>query len=160
MLLQDILKAKGSTVYWIAPDATLADAVRELVDHHVGALLVGRRDAAGVEHLVGILSERDLLYAHAGQRGPAGGTKAPAGTCPWMDCKVADLMTADLITASPGDSVEQIMGLMTTKRIRHLPVLSGGRVAGIVSIGDIVKAQHDNLAVENRFMKDYISRPG
>jgi CBS domain-containing protein len=159
MLLQDILKAKGSTVYWIAPDATLADAVRELVTHHVGALLVGQPDPAGGERLLGILSERDLLYAHAGQRGHIVAVPAPAGACPWMDCKVADLMTLKVVTASPADSVEQIMGLMTTRRIRHLPVLAEGRVVGIVSIGDIVKAQHDQLAVENRFMKDYIGRP-
>jgi CBS domain-containing protein len=158
MLLQDILNAKGSTVYWIAPQATLADAVRELVDHRVGALLVGEPDPAGGQRLVGILSERDLLYAHAGKRGhlDAG---AAAGKCPWMECKVADLMTSELITASPADSVEQIMALLTTKRIRHLPVLAEGRVVGIVSIGDIVKAQHAHLAVENRFMKDYIGRP-
>ncbi|MGO8691430.1 MAG: CBS domain-containing protein [Thermoguttaceae bacterium] len=158
MLLQDILKAKGSTVHWIGPQATLADAVRELVDHRLGALLVGVPEPNGGARLVGILSERDLLYAHAGKRGHlAAGTAA--GKCPWMDCKVADLMTSELITASPDDSVEQIMGLMTTKRIRHLPVLAEGRVVGIVSIGDIVKAQHDHLAVENRFMKDYIGRP-
>jgi CBS domain-containing protein len=73
-----------------------------------------------------------------------------------MAAKVAELMTAEVITVAPGDSVEQIMGLMTSRRIRHLPVVSEGRVVGIVSIGDIVKAQIDNLAVENRFMKDYI----
>jgi CBS domain-containing protein len=159
MLLQDILKAKGSTIYWIAPDATLADAVRELVDDRIGALLVGEPDPGGGQRLLGIFSERDVLYAHAGRRGGAGVRDTPAGKCPWMDCKVADLMTSKLITASPEDSVEQIMGLMTTERIRHLPVLAEGRVVGIVSIGDIVKAQHDQLAVENRFMKDYIARP-
>ena len=73
-----------------------------------------------------------------------------------MAAKVAELMTSEVITVAPGDSVEQIMGLMTSRRIRHLPVVSEGRVVGIVSIGDIVKAQIDNLAVENRFMKDYI----
>ncbi len=158
MLLQDILKAKGIAIFWIAPQATLADAVHELVTHHIGALLVGEPDPAGGLRLVGILSERDLLYAHAGQRGHLG-PGAAAGQCPWMDCKVAELMTSELIIASPADSVEQVMGLMTTKRIRHLPVLSDDRVVGIVSIGDIVKAQHDSLAVENRFMKDYIGRP-
>ena len=65
-------------------------------------------------------------------------------------------MTKELITASPGDSVEQIFGVITAKRIRHLPVLHDGRLVGIVSIGDLVKAQHDRLAMENRFMKDYI----
>ncbi len=120
---------------------------------------MGEPDPAGGQRLVGILSERDLLYAHAGQRGSVCSGNSPAGKCPLMECKVANLMTANVITASPDDSVEQIMGLMTSKRIRHLPVLAEGRVVGIVSIGDIVKAQHDHLAVENRFMKDYIGRP-
>jgi CBS domain-containing protein len=156
MLLQDILKAKGSTVFSIRPDQTVADAVRDLVQHHVGALLVCETAPSGCDHLLGIISERDLLYAHAGLHGPSGSVPAAAAACPWMARRVADLMTTELITASPGDSVEQIMGLMTCKRIRHLPVLAEGRVVGIVSIGDIVKAQLDHLAVENRFMKDYI----
>ena len=158
MLLQDILKTKGSVVYSIGPEATVADAVRELVARHVGALVVCQAEPGGGERLLGIISQRDLLYAHAGQHGPAGSAKPPAGAtgCPWMAAKVADLMTSEVITVAPGDSVEQIMGLMTSRRIRHLPVVSEGRVVGIVSIGDIVKAQIDNLAVENRFMKDYI----
>ncbi len=66
-------------------------------------------------------------------------------------------MTSVLITASPDDEVETIMGLMTTRRVRHLPVLDDGQLIGIISIGDVVKSQHDSLALENRFMKDYIS---
>jgi CBS domain-containing protein len=68
-------------------------------------------------------------------------------------------MTATLVTGLPDDEVEQVMGLMTTRRIRHLPVLAAGQLAGMISIGDVVKAQHDSLALENRFMKDYISNP-
>ena len=86
------------------------------------------------------------------------GAASPAGACRLMDTKVVDVMTTEVITGSPGDTVEQIMGLMTNKRIRHLPVLSEGRLLGIVSIGDLVKAQLDDLATENRFMKDYIRR--
>ena len=63
------------------------------------------------------------------------------------------------MTGTPDDEVEQVMGLMTTRRIRHLPVLFEGRLAGMISIGDVVKAQHDRLAMENQFMKDYIGRP-
>jgi CBS domain-containing protein len=69
---------------------------------------------------------------------------------------VADVMSTNLITGVPGDAIENVMGLMTTKRIRHLPVVAEGRLIGIISIGDVVKAQHDHLAMENRFMKDYI----
>ncbi|HUT12724.1 MAG TPA: CBS domain-containing protein [Thermoguttaceae bacterium] len=146
MILQDILSAKGTEVYTIAPDATLAEAAHTLVEHKVGALLVSRPDETGKQQLLGIFTERDLLYFCA------------ARECTLSSVQVAEIMTTDLITGSPGDSVEQVMGLMTTKRIRHLPVLVEGRLSGIVSIGDIVKAQHDRLALENRFMKDYIQR--
>ncbi|MGA2032680.1 MAG: CBS domain-containing protein [Thermoguttaceae bacterium] len=156
MTLQDILRAKGSAVYSIGPEKTVADAVRELIEHGVGALLVCQADEDGAPHLAGIVTERDLLLAHAHRKGPADLPHAAAGQCPWMHCLVADIMSTNLTTAAPQDSVEQVMGLMTTKRIRHLPVLEQGNVVGIVSIGDVVKAQHDRLAVENRYMKDYI----
>ncbi len=69
---------------------------------------------------------------------------------------VAEIMTKEIVCASPNDNVEQLFGVFTDKHIRHLPVLHDGRLIGIVSIGDLVKAQHDRLALENRFMKDYI----
>lgn len=143
MTLQDILAAKGSQVFTIEPEATLADVVRLLTQHNVGCLLVCRREA-GEEKPVGIITERDLLHAQAAGKGPL------------ERVKVSEVMTTRLITAAPEDAVELVMGLMTTKRIRHLPVLSEGRLVGLVSIGDVVKAQHDLLAAENRFMKDYI----
>ena len=145
MLLQDILKAKGIAIFWIAPQATLADAVHELVTHHISGAVVGgqagpgRRPAAGGHPF----RARSALRPRRPARPPRPG--GGPGQCPWMDCKVAELMTSELIIASPADSVEQVMGLMTTKRIRHLPVLSDDRAVGIVSIGDIVKAQHDSL---------------
>jgi len=143
--LQDILGVKGHTVYSIDSQATLAEAARTLVEHKVGSLLVFRPGDGGGEHLVGILTERDILYSCA------------ADNLPLTTTRVAEIMTTELITALPSDAVETVMGLMTNKRIRHLPVLSEGKLLGIVSIGDIVKAQHDLLAMENRFMKDYIS---
>jgi len=142
--LQDILGVKGLTVYRIDSQATLADAARTLVEHKVGSLLVFRQGDGEEEHLAGIITERDILYACAADN-------RPLETTP-----VAKIMTSELITGSPNDAVESVMGLMTSKRIRHLPVLSEGKLLGIVSIGDIVKAQHDRLAMENRFMKDYI----
>jgi CBS domain-containing protein len=96
--------------------------------------------------VVGIITERDLLHAQVEDRGP------------FSLVKVGEVMTTTLITASPTDSVEQIMGLMTTNRVRHLPVLDQGRLVGIISIGDVVKAQLERLAMENRFLKDYIQR--
>ncbi len=65
-------------------------------------------------------------------------------------------MTTELITAEPGDSATDLMGVMTTHRIRHVPVVSGERLVGMVSIGDLLKAQHDNLVAENQFMREYI----
>jgi CBS domain-containing protein len=144
MTLQDILAAKGSTVYTIAPEATLADVVHRLVEHKVGSLLVCRPDRPQENRPVGIVTERDILYFCARGKSALG------------EATVAEVMSTELITGAPSDAVEQIMGLMTTKRIRHLPVLFEGRLMGMVSIGDVVKAQHDRLAMENRFMKDYI----
>ena len=144
MTLKEILEAKGSTVYTIGPDAALDEVTRELVRHNVGSLLVVERDLAEGERVLGIVTERDILRFCASGKGSLSGVKA------------SEVMTAELETASPSDRVESIMGLMTGKRIRHLPVLSEGRLVGIVSIGDIVKAQHDRLAMENQFMKDYI----
>jgi CBS domain-containing protein len=142
--LQDILGVKGGTVYRIDSQATLAEAARTLVEHKVGSLLVFEQGDGEDERLAGIITERDILYSCA------------ADNLPLATTRVAEIMTSDLITGLPSDAVETVMGLMTTKRIRHLPVLSEGKLLGIISIGDIVKAQHDRLAMENRFMKDYI----
>jgi CBS domain-containing protein len=144
MTLKDILQAKGSTVYTIPPEATLQDVVRELVHQNVGSLVVCERDPEEGERLVGIITERDILHVCASGKGPL------------AEIKVRDAMTTRLITGSPDDAVESVMGLMTKNRVRHLPVLSGQRLVGIVSIGDVVKVQHDRLAMENQFMKDYI----
>jgi CBS domain-containing protein len=142
--LQDILGVKGHAVYRIDSQATLAEAARTLVEHKVGSLLVFHQPAGEEEQLAGIITERDILYSCA------------ADNYPLETTQVAEIMTAELITGTPEDAVEDVMGLMTSKRIRHLPVLAEGKLLGIVSIGDIVKAQHDRLAMENRFMKDYI----
>jgi len=147
MKLRDILGVKGSTVYSIPPEATLQDVVRSLVEHRIGALVVCRADAVGKGPPAGIITERDLLPACA------------TGRLPLAEVTVAEAMTTALVTGSPGDDVETAMGVMTTRRIRHLPVLADGRLAGMVSIGDLVKAQLDQLAMENRFMKDYIDGP-
>ena len=144
MILQDILSLKGTAVHTTPPEATLAEVVQRMVYHKVGAMLVCRRDLAGGEQLVGIVTERDLLRLCA------------AGRCELASIPVAEVMTTRLITASPNDLVVDLMGVMTTHRIRHVPVLTEGRLVGIVSIGDLLKAQHDSLAVENRFMRHYI----
>lgn len=146
MLLEDILKVKGSHVFTIRPEATLEEVVRELVARNVGALLVCTRDCPAGERPVGIITERDILHVCASGRYDL------ARIC------VKEAMSTNLVTGAPSDSVEAAMGWMTEKRIRHLPVLVEGRLVGLVSIGDVVKAQHHHLAMENQFMRDYISR--
>ena len=144
MRLQDILAVKGTTVFTTSPDVSLAEAVRQMIEQNVGSMIVCRRDLTIGEILVGIVTERDMLRCFA------------AGKCDLNQLKVADVMTTKLITAKPTDSVADLMGVMTTHRIRHVPILSGERLVGMVSIGDLLKAQHDHLMVENQFMRDYI----
>lgn len=143
MLLQDILNTKGSDVHTIRPDATLDDVVNELVRHNIGSLVVCEPSSGGEPRMVGIITERDILRACKDHKVPLG-------------VKVAEAMTTNLETATPADSVARVMGLMTERRIRHLPVLCEGRLCGIISIGDLVKAQHDQMAMENYYLKNYI----
>lgn len=147
MNLKEILKSKGNIVYTIAPDATLEQAVSRLIDHNIGSLVVCTRDVEHGEQSLGIITERDILHSCSPQTGHN-----------LAMTRVEEVMSTDLSTASPDDLAEDIMGLMTRKRIRHLPVVSHGRLVGIVSIGDIVKAQHDRLAMENQFMREYIHK--
>jgi CBS domain-containing protein len=139
MILRDILRKKGTFVHTISPQATLADVVAKLVENNCGSLVVCEDDA-----MVGIITERDILRACAANGGK-------------LDQKlVSEVMTRKVATAAPEDSIGDTMGLMTDKRIRHLPIIEQGRLAGMISIGDVVKAQHDSLAVENEYLKNYI----
>ncbi len=139
MLLRDILKSKGNRVLDIHLDSSLADVVQKLVEHRCGALVV-----SDGEEMVGIISERDILRALAELDQPL--ESIPA----------SERMTKEVITGKPDDSVSDIMGLMTEKRIRHLPVLEKTKLVGMISIGDIVKAQHHQLTVENHYLMNYI----
>jgi CBS domain-containing protein len=145
MTIHDILQLKGAAVFTILPNATLQEVTEELVRRNVGALLVCSRDAQNGEQVLGIISERDILHVCASGRGPL------------STVSVGEVMSKQLFTAAPTDSVEDLMGLMTQRRIRHVPVMLGGRLVGLVSIGDVVKSQHDRLAMENQFMKNYIA---
>ncbi|MHB0955091.1 MAG: CBS domain-containing protein [Pirellulaceae bacterium] len=139
MKLSDILRTKGTAVFTIGPRATLADVVAEMVEHNCGSLVVCDSD-----ELVGIITERDILRACASQNRPL------------VEMCVEERMTRNLVTGSATDKVSDVMGWMTEMRIRHLPVLEKGRLAGMVSIGDIVKAEHSLLSVENQYLKHYI----
>lgn len=146
MTLREILAAKGDSVHTIGPQVGLRDAAKRLAQHNVGALLVldveGSRQA---DQIRGIISERDLVRAYAAERESLD------------DLHVYEVMTTEVLRGSPADRVEDVMGLMTQRRIRHLPVVNDGQILGVVSIGDVVKAQHACLAMENQLMKDYIN---
>lgn len=142
--IREILLRKGTHVYTVAPDATLQDVVDELVQHNIGAVLVCHRDPATGERLLGIVSERDVLR------------RCALSERPLRELRAEEVMSRNLVTAAPDDSVGDVLKAMTVNRVRHLPVLQDGKLVGIVSIGDLVKSQLDELAVENRFMKDFI----
>jgi CBS domain-containing protein len=141
MFLRDILNVKGKSVFTISVDANLSDVVKQLVQHNVGSLVVCRDD-----EIVGIVTERDILRTVAEVDEPL------------EHVSVRARMTSQVISGTPNDQVAKTMGLMTEKRIRHLPVLEDGKLAGLISIGDVVKAHHDLLTMENRCLMDYIQR--
>ena len=142
MIVSQILRGKGSAVLTIAPEASAVEAARIMNERRVGALVVRR----GHGKLEGIISERDIVIALA-EHGPAA-TERP----------VHALMTPAerLITCSPTDTVDQIMAVMTDRRVRHLPVLEGSRLAGIISIGDVVKARIRETLAEVEAMTAYV----
>jgi CBS domain-containing protein len=140
MRIADVLRNKGSDVVTVAPTASVAELISELAAHNVGALPVvddGR--------LVGIVSERDVV-----RRLNAGGSALLAAS-------VGEIMTTEVTTCSPEDRVADLAAVMTARRFRHLPVLVDGRLAGIVSIGDLVKARIDLLESEREQLQSYIA---
>lgn len=148
MRLHDILHDKGFCVRTIPPRATLEEVVDELVRHNVGSLIVSESAARDDLDVLGIITERDVLRTLAATRQPL------------HALTVAAAMTAELVTARAGDGLEEAMRLMTHHRVRHLPVFDEGRLLGIISIGDIVKVHHDELAVVNHYMLSYIHGEG
>lgn len=139
MLVAEILKSKGDAVFTIGPDETVAAAAAQLVERQVGALIVCEND-----RVAGVLSERDVVRALA-----RGGAAA-------LDEPVRDHMTAEVVYAEPGEGVSALMGRMTDRRIRHLPVLKDERLCGVISIGDVVKCQIDDVTREAESLKSYI----
>ena len=121
--VRQLLDRKDRAVFSVGPETPVLEAIRAMAEHHIGALLVMKGEA-----LAGIVSERD--YAR----------KVILLGRSSSDTPVRDIMTTPVLTVSPDTSVEQCMQLVTDKRVRHLPVLEAGRVVGMVSIGDLVKA--------------------
>lgn len=139
MTIAAILGQKGREVVSVTAHQTLGEAVALLADKRIGAVPV--MDGARV---VGIFSERDVIHALA-----AHGDGASAR-------KVGDVMTAPAITVGPGEAVLGALSLMTRRRVRHLPVVEGGRVIGVVSIGDLVKYRIERIEADAAAMREYI----
>lgn len=147
MIIAAILDRKGTQVVSVAPTDSALAAARTLAQHRIGAALV--RDAEG--NILGILSERDIVRGMAGH-GP-GTSQLPAG----------QLMTRDLVTVTPRSLVAEALSLMTNHRVRHLPVLAedgSGRLVGLVSIGDLVKARIEEAEHEAETLKAYVTQAG
>ena len=141
MRVSNLLATKGHEVATISQERSVSDAVQMLKERRIGALIVTGADAP----LAGIFSERDVVRALA-ESGAA-----------VLDLKVADLMSSEVTTCDESTSLTDLMGLMTAKRIRHVPVVHEGQLVGMVSIGDVVKARFDELEHEKQDLLDYVS---
>lgn len=141
MLVSQILKQKGDAVFTASPTDTVAAAAALLHARRVGAMVV----LDGAQEVAGIVSERDIVRIVA-EKGADG-----------LKCTVADCMTKDVVFAEPQETVDSLLGRMTDRRIRHLPVCREGRLVGIVSIGDLVKMKIAETVAEAEGLKAYIS---
>jgi len=141
MRIADVLRSKGGTVATITPETSVSGLLTELSLHNIGAMVVVSSDG-----VVGIVSERDVVRK-LHERGND-----------LLGLPVAEIMTTMVATCTPTDTVDHLSALMTTKRVRHVPVVEGNRLIGIVSIGDIVKQRMEELESEQRALQDYITR--
>lgn len=139
MKIREILRKKGPFVVTISPDRTVLEAIRLLVEENIGSVVVTRGDA-----VVGILTERDILRLTAEKHRDLDGVQ------------VSHVMTGSVLTASLDDRIGHAMELMTQNRVRHLPILSGGKLTGMLSIGDVVNALRESVQTENHHLKQYI----
>lgn len=139
MLIEQILKTKGTDVTTINAGKTLAEAAHILDEARIGAIV-----AMNGENIAGVLSERDILRQVARHGADA------------LKMTVENSMTRGVITATPQETIDQCLGRMTDRRIRHLPILRDGRLAGLVSIGDLVKWKIEEHKAEADAMAEYI----
>lgn len=139
MRIREVLDRKGGSVVTIEPDRTVHDAMRILVENNIGSVIVTRDGST-----VGILTERDVL------RLGAANPESLASTL------VGEAMTRELVVGVADDLVEYAASVMTSNRIRHLPIMDGERLTGVLSIGDVVNALKQEKEVENRYLRDYI----
>jgi CBS domain-containing protein len=142
MKIDEILKDKGSEIFDISPSETLADAAAMMRQRNVGALLVRGDD----KEFKGIITERDIVFALGGGAGD------------YQSSKVADVMVSSerLIVAEPDDPCEHVMAVMIQKGIRHMPVISAGQIAGVISIRDLVRASIMKVSPQAHFLSDFL----
>ncbi len=150
MRIKDILELKGTEVVSIDAGQSIHAAIVMLNQHGIGSLIVTGDDG----QIVGIVTERDILKS-CGENCTHLQTTTPAekATCPFM---IRDIMSKDLVIGVPNDDLNYVMGVMTKHHIRHLPVLDNGKLAGMISIGDLVNAHFEENIFESRTLKDYI----
>jgi CBS domain-containing protein len=142
MRIRDILRRKGDAVATVRPGSTVRELLATLAEHNIGAVVVSPDGVA----IVGIASERDVVR-HMHRRGAA-----------LLDAPVSEIMTAEVRTCGPDDAVDGLRHVMTERRIRHVPVVVNDRLAGIVSIGDIIKSAIDELETEREYLVGYLQR--
>ena len=140
MHISDLLNAKGTEVIATGPAETVAATARLLNYQRIGAVLV--RDAK--DNVVGVISERDIIRGIA-----VNGARA-------LDMEVRELMTSEVVSCKPTDTISEVMRVMTTRRFRHLPVMEDGALKGMISIGDVVKHRLDESELETRVLRDYV----
>lgn len=141
MRIADVLKNKGAGVLTVAPEATVGDLLAVLVTRNIGAMVVVDADGP-----VGIVSERDVVRS-----------LHEIGV-DLLGRPVSEIMTAQVITCTPADTVDSLSVLMTTNRVRHVPVVVAGQLAGIVSIGDVVKIRMEELQTQQEQLEAYITQ--
>lgn len=141
MLVSDILKTKGTNVVTVAPDTPVGAAVATLAEKRIGCIVVTTDGGA----LAGILSERDVVRTLAEQGGDV------------LDEPVSALMTAKVVTCTTSQTIADVMEMMTSGRFRHVPVLQDGRLAGMISIGDVVKFRLEETEEEVRQLAAYVA---
>src|SRR5271167_3074490 len=140
MIVKNIMIGKRGSVVTIEPTADLTAAIKLLAERRIGAVVV-----LGADHrIVGILSERDIVRALA-EHGPAA-----------LNKPVGQVMTREVKTCTEDDTIEGLMGRMTTGKFRHMPVVEQGKLIGIVSIGDVVKNRVEEIEHESKALRDYI----
>lgn len=139
--VRSILTRKGNEVFTVQPDASVNDAVGQLRQQNVGVLVV----SSSGRDIAGIVSERDIVRRLA--------TDGPG--C--LDRRVSEIMTTDVTTCGVDDTADQLMGVMTASRIRHLPVVDDAGLIGLISIGDVVKSYVEELEVEKEALAGYIT---